>query len=633
MIHVRRLPRGRRRLVPLGALVGVLLAVLVVGTSTPGPAQVAPVPPALLIDRVDATADPRITMTVSSDVDLLAAGTTVAVVEGRRVYADTRVEPLPTAGFEVVLALDVSGSMQGAAIAAAIQATQDFVRAMPGDVAIGLVTFGDSAVRVLPPTTDRAAVLDQVGALRAGGSTALYDGVRLAAETFTPGATRRAIVLLSDGGDTASAATLDAATGSLGGQTRLDVIELASRESNRPALDALAAAGGGSVQSGDDPAALDALYTEVSKRLLRRYTVTYRSARREATEATVRVASATGVATATAEIPDPVLAVDPIRDRGDAAAPDRAPAGTTSGRLWLAGSLLFAGIGTASSIVIVSQDRRYRVRRRIARREGPGTAGPVPTISSEGERGAAARGLALLLDAAGSGRTPGEYVVFTGLVALVAGVVGLVGFGPFGLVVGAMTVVGVAAARLRQRAARRRQAFTEQLSDTLKVLANMLRSGYGLSQALDVATEQVGDPMRTWIGQAVVEMRADRDVGEALRAVAARARSVDFEWVAMAVEINREIGGDLAEILDGLAETVRDRARIKGQVRALSAEGRLSAYVVLALPPTIMAFSALTNPGYVSQLTTGTGLVLVTIAVLLMIVGYVWMRRLVARVI
>ncbi|MFM8304294.1 MAG: VWA domain-containing protein [Actinomycetota bacterium] len=581
----------------------------------------------LTIDSVDVSREPEISLSVSTGAEL-GRRSSAAVREGRQPWRPARVVPLPTEGLEVVVLLDVSGSMTGAPIAAAIAASQQFVGQLPADVAVGVVAFSDTARLLTAPTLDRSVVLGSLGGLQATGETALYDGVRRAAETFSPGASRRSIVLLSDGGDTASVAPLQDAIAALQTGVQLDAIELESTESNREALDRLTADGRGVVLSGTDPSTLSSLYGRVAERLVNRYVVRFRSARSDVETLALRIRNRERVLTASTKLPVPA---ERAGDETSPVAPLSADVSSVS--FWLAGVLVFAGLAVAAFIVFGTRDRHSRVRRRLG---APKVEEPTRSftdvidswIDNEGEPGR----IATLLDASGSTRTPGSFVALVAFMAVLASLLGLAMFGPLGFVLAPPLTVGVAVAFMRKKASRRRQLFAEQLPDALKVIANMLRSGYGLAQALDVATEQAGDPIRTWVGQAVVEMRADRDPGAALRDVAARAGSVDFEWVATAIEINREVGGDLSEILDGLSDTVRDRARIKGQVRALSAEGRMSAYVVLALPPTVMAVTALTNPGYVSRLGTGTGLVLLFVAGVLMVVGYVWMRRLVAKV-
>ena len=178
------------------------------------------------------------------------------------------------------------------------------------------------------------------------------------------------------------------------------------------------------------------------------------------------------------------------------------------------------------------------------------------------------------------------------------------------------------------RADRRRARFTEQLSDTLQLLSGTLRAGYGLMQAVDAVAKEGESPTGEEFRRVVVETRLGRDLTECLQALADRMGGEDIAWVVQAVDINREVGGDLAEVLDTVAATIRERAQIRRQVKALSAEGRLSAYVLVALPVFLIGVMSLTNRSYVGELTHGTGLVLATGGAALLAVGAAWLRRL-----
>jgi tight adherence protein B len=129
----------------------------------------------------------------------------------------------------------------------------------------------------------------------------------------------------------------------------------------------------------------------------------------------------------------------------------------------------------------------------------------------------------------------------------------------------------------------------------------------------------------------VNETRVGRDLSDALDEVAARMASDDFTWVAQAISIHREVGGNLAEVLDAVGHTIRERNAIRRQVKALSAEGKLSAVVLMALPFGIIGFVSMSNPGYLSTFTEsllGYGMLAVGAGMLL--VGGFWLKKTVA---
>jgi tight adherence protein B len=183
---------------------------------------------------------------------------------------------------------------------------------------------------------------------------------------------------------------------------------------------------------------------------------------------------------------------------------------------------------------------------------------------------------------------------------------------------------------VEQLARRRRARFGDQLADTLQMLAGSLRAGHSLAQAIDTLARESESPTAEEFRRVTVETRLGRDFVESLSALRARIGNEDFEWVVEAVEIQREVGGDLAEILDKVTGTIRDRTRIRRQVTALSAEGRLSAAVLMVLPFGLAGVMAVTNRSYLSPLFgTGLGLAFLAAGAVLLAVGGVWLRRIV----
>ena len=133
------------------------------------------------------------------------------------------------------------------------------------------------------------------------------------------------------------------------------------------------------------------------------------------------------------------------------------------------------------------------------------------------------------------------------------------------------------------RAGRRQAAFADQLDDSLQLMASSLRAGHSLLRAVDVgAREDASAPTSEEFARIVNETRVGRDLSDALDEVAERMGSDDFTWVAQAIAIHREVGGNLAEVLDAVGHTIRERNQIRRQVKALSAEGKLSAIVLMA---------------------------------------------------
>jgi tight adherence protein B len=177
---------------------------------------------------------------------------------------------------------------------------------------------------------------------------------------------------------------------------------------------------------------------------------------------------------------------------------------------------------------------------------------------------------------------------------------------------------------------RRTKKLHSQLADVLMILASSLRAGHSFLQALDAVSQEAGEPAAGEFSRAVAEIRLGRSLSEALEDLSDRVDSDDFRWAILAVAIQREVGGNLAEVLDTVAATMRERDVVRRQVDVLSAEGKLSIYVLTALPIALAAYMGLVNPEYLSLLwTTQIGLVMFITGCSLLAVGLVWMRRVV----
>jgi tight adherence protein B len=202
----------------------------------------------------------------------------------------------------------------------------------------------------------------------------------------------------------------------------------------------------------------------------------------------------------------------------------------------------------------------------------------------------------------------------------------------FGLLMGVLLTTVVAYgfwAALSYQADRRSKAFAEGLPETLGLLAGSLRGGTSLLQAIQTVADEADEPTASEFQRILTESRLGRDVGVSFRDVAKRMDSPDFEWVVTAIEIHREVGGDLAGILDRVSATIRARNRVRGQVAALSAEGKLSGLVLFVLPPGMVGMIALINRAYLDEMIgSGEGQVMLALATLLLLLGGVWLKRL-----
>jgi tight adherence protein B len=177
---------------------------------------------------------------------------------------------------------------------------------------------------------------------------------------------------------------------------------------------------------------------------------------------------------------------------------------------------------------------------------------------------------------------------------------------------------------------RRLKAFEAQLPDTLNLLAGSLRAGYSFLQCVEAVAEESSDPMARELRRVLAEARLGRPVEEALSDAAARMQSRDFEWAVMAIGIQREVGGNLAELLSTVSDTMTQRARMHGEVRALTAEGRMSAIIMGVLPVGLALFMFTAAPDYISMLfSSGIGWAMVATSTLMAVAGVAWIQRIV----
>jgi Flp pilus assembly protein TadB len=185
-------------------------------------------------------------------------------------------------------------------------------------------------------------------------------------------------------------------------------------------------------------------------------------------------------------------------------------------------------------------------------------------------------------------------------------------------------------AALQAAVDRRAKLFASQLPDVLKLTASSLRAGFSLLQGLEAVTKQLRDPSASELQRVLAEARLGRPVEDALEEAAARIRNRDFSESVAAVRIQQEAGGNLAGLFDTLADTMVQRLRLRREVQTLTAEGRLSAYILGCLPIALGIFIFAINRSYMQVLfQTVVGKALLIGSLLLQVLGFYWMYRIV----
>jgi tight adherence protein B len=183
---------------------------------------------------------------------------------------------------------------------------------------------------------------------------------------------------------------------------------------------------------------------------------------------------------------------------------------------------------------------------------------------------------------------------------------------------------------VRMRISRQVRKFNSQLEEMITMVSNSLRAGFGLLQAFDLAAEQLQPPISTELNRLLRDIRVGATLEDALEAMSKRVGSYDLDVIITAILIQRSVGSNLAEVLEKVAYTIRERVRLKGEINTLTSQKKLSGLVVGLLPPAIMLIIMAMSFEYMEPLfTTGTGRVLLAIAVGLDIAGIVAIRRIV----
>ncbi len=223
---------------------------------------------------------------------------------------------------------------------------------------------------------------------------------------------------------------------------------------------------------------------------------------------------------------------------------------------------------------------------------------------------------------------PAEVLFFWSSTTAVAAIFGLFagGLGLAIVIIGALAV-GPSFFVMRKRR-KRLNAFAEALPDALQLLAGSMRSGFSFVQAVGAVAQEAADPLGGQFQLAFNENRLGRPLEESLDEVATKMESADLAWVVLALSIQREVGGNLAELLDTVAYTIAERERVRREISVLTAEGRLSAGFLGVLPIGLALAIMLLNPSYLDPLVSEPiGIALVVGAVLLNITGFLWLRK------
>jgi tight adherence protein B len=589
------------------------------------------------IDHVESV-DGKVSMVVA--VDGIPGEATVdpasvrVEVDGRAVESSAKSIAAGDVTRTTVLVLDASNSMrQGGKFASATAAVDAFLAAAPDDVRIGLVPFAGDLGDVIEPTTDHESVRAALADITLRKGTGVYDAMAEGlAQVGTDGS--RSLLVLSDGGDTNSSTTLDVVTkDSQDGGVVVDVVSLANPK-NAETMSSLADGTGGQVIPAEQ-GALESVFSDQADALAQQLVVTFDRPEDVADEVNISVGLESGGTTYTDSA---FVSIGTASSAPDLVSSGKSLVGTPG---MLAGALALA-LGFAGVLAVaISGPNKSSADRRLDEYFGEGRSGKRRSDSTADIKGSAVAltdkvvsadletRISQRLAGAGSALTASEWLLLHAGIAMGAAlacfVLGGGGLAVLGFVLG---LVGPWV-YLKFRHSRRLNRFNGQLAETLGLMAGGLQAGLSLPQAVDSVVREGNEPMAGELRRALVEQRLGVDITDALEGVGQRMDSADFDWIVMAIRIQREVGGNLAEILHTVADTLREREYLRRQVRALSAEGRLSGYILVGLPPLIGVYMLFVNPEYISVLyTTIPGFLLLGLAAVLLSIGAFAMSKL-----
>lgn len=548
--------------------------------------------------------------------------------------------------FGAVLAIDTSPSMRSRdAIGGAMNAARAFAARRPPSHRLGVVFFSGGNRLALAPTTETSRidpVLQARPALTEG--TRIYDAVGAAFDALkAAGISSGSVVLLSDGcrlrqgqclGVDAGSRLDHAATVALARKfkTRVFTVGLRSKSYDGAPLKRLAEETGGVYSEAASPRALAAVFDSLGSRLAGEYVLAYRSPSRLGSDVEVAVEAA-GLSGATARYRAPSL--EPVAS-GVVRDPDSWWTSAGALALLVASIVLLTG---AAAFVLLRPERVTAAERIIPFvspvERGPGREARRSVVLEGAERSLSRvrwwPRFVELIDVGNVAASPLQ-ILFGSLAGMVFSgwFFGIFLHRPLVAILLLVAIPLLARYLILRKASRQRRRFEEQLPDNLQVVASAMRAGHSFAGALGVSVDDAAEPAKRELRRVVNDERLGVPIEEALDHAARRMENRELEHVALVSQLQRDVGGNTAEVLDRLNETMRANADVRRLVRTLTAQGRLGGTIVSLMPVAVVFFINLLNPNYMDPLLDSPiGRIVLGMGVLMMASGWLVIRRIV----
>ena len=537
-----------------------------------------------------------------------------------------------------LLVIDSSASMGGKPIAAAMAAARAFASRRLPNQPLAVLTFNSASTTLLPFTTDASKINAALATTPpVGGGTHIYDTVETAIEMVRAQHLAGAsIVLLSDGADVGSAVGNPKVLADANPfHVRIYSVGLHSAHFRPGTLSGLSSGTGGIYTGAASTKQLTGIFKALGSRLSNEYVVRYRSLVGPLTHVAVLASVQNVAATARADYLTPSLALS-----GGSLGAHRTIA--SLGAVIVVSVLIAALLAIALALLLRTRTKtlRERVEPYVAQLALPAPSEePEEQATDAAEDSVVAKRLSgrrwweefcLAVEVARLRRTPVEIasltvILTTVLFILLVAVTGhpILGFLAFATPVAVLQFV-------RWRARKQHLAFAEQLADNLQIVASALRAGHGFVGALGQVVGDAPEPSRAEFRRVLAEEQLGTPIEDALNIAVVRMENTDLNQVALVASTQRETGGNAAEVLDRVVESVRERMVLRRLIKTLTAQGRLSGVVVSALPVVLLLVIQVINPDFTRPLYTTTGgNIVLLIAGCMVVGGWLWIRRII----
>jgi len=556
----------------------------------------------------------------------------------------------------IVLVLDTSGSMKEQPLEDAKNAASLFMDEMKPYDEFSVVGFADKVTIYSSFTSNRQLLKNSIEQIEAEGETSMFDGIMKSLEQFEnkKDFKDKYIIILTDGMDTVSKFKPEEVIArAKEEEVTIYSVALMSYDFNPIDIENISSETNGELLTATDSTELKDLYSTISRKIRNQYVISYTSLWPNTETININITvNNSGLTSSVSTIYENPFYAPPPTDI--VASPAKSLFLAIFDIWWMKLVLyiiILIGITLFlfSIILIIIPSSKHLLKRRTEFYDYNKTY-KYPEEESDKNKGkikifnrivritskiASRRGFielfSLRLQKAGMSIRASEFITLH-IMAVITLSVGtyLLTKNLLLTLVLVMVIILAPFLLLNFKASTRVKKLNEQLPDTLQLISSSLKAGYSLSQSINMIIDETRPPISDEFKIALSEIRMGLPEKDSLERMAKRVNSELFDWTALAVSIQNEVGGNLAEVMDTISDTIRDRERTLRQIKALTAEGKISAYILIGLPVAITIFLFILNREYVSLLiTTKIGWVMLAVASTLMITGIIWILKII----